>query len=128
MDRIEDADLYFMFIQFDDQDDSPALIQINDVLGTASANYSFQQEILDSVGICLTMAAGETDSTQRARYLLRADQYLMHDLGVLPLFRPRVHFHASKLLTGYRFNPSGCFVLNDLMKLRLPPPGTRCSQ
>lgn len=128
VDRFEDADLSFMFIQFDEQDDLPALIQINDFLGAAPAEYSFQQEILDSVSICLTMAAGETDSTQRARYLLRADQYLMHDLGVLPLFRPRVFFHASKLLTGYRFNPSGRFVLNDLMKLRLPSPGSRCSQ
>lgn len=128
VDSFEDADVCFTFIQVDEQDDLLTLSQINEFLRATPANYSSQQEMLDSLEICLTLAAVETDSTRYDQYLYRADQILMHDLGVLPLFRPRVFFHASKLLTNYRFNPGGRFLLNDLTKLKLPASGTRCSQ
>jgi len=128
VDRFEDADVCFALIEFDEQNDLLTLRRINDLLRSVPTEFIFQQEVLDSVGVCIATAAGETDSTQRTKFLLRADQYLMHDLGVLPLFRPRVYFHGSKLLTDFRFSAGGRFVLNDLTKLKLPSPGAGCSQ
>lgn len=124
----EDADIYLTFIPVDDRDPLVALRHIQSMLLPSQLENFPQHEVLFTISNNLTMAENEGDRDRRAHYCRLAEQSLMYDLGLFPLFRPRIFFHASESLKNYRFDSNGFLDLEALTKLKLPSPEQRCNQ
>ena len=125
---LEDADIYLAFIPIDNQNPVMALYYIRDKFLRTELSSLSLEEVLSIINSNLDLAQGVVDSDRRAYYCRLAEQSLIYDLGVFPLFRPRVFFHASESLKNYRFDANGFLDLEALTKLKLPQPTSGCNQ
>jgi hypothetical protein len=83
----------------------------------ANSETSEHVRLLDEY---LRLAATALSGNARSDYLRRAEQVLMTDLGVFPLFRPSVFLVHNRSLLGGRFTPAGRLRYEDLFIVRMP--------
>jgi len=116
----EDADIYLAFIPLDERNPIRPIHYIRDMFLRDKPSSAAQEEALSTIENNF-WAAREADSLNRRQYYCRlVEQALMYDLGVFPLFRPRIFFHASENLKNYCFDANGFLDLKALTKLKLP--------
>lgn len=116
-----DADLFLTIIPF--QSDSP-LEGAQDLHGSLIKTrpaFQAQQEALDLLAARLGSAWKSTSDDQRRHYIELIDRTLKNDLGVFPLFRPRVFFVSGRTLADVRFSEHGQVDLTALTRLTFPP-------
>lgn len=115
-----EADCRLIFVPADRSDRGGSLRYLYDVLAAdTSAGESFNQTVR-IIGKYLELAQSATDSTQIDRFLTMAEQSMAEDIGVFPLFRPRLYFFARDNLKGFSFGVNGELDIRHLVKIVLP--------
>ncbi len=120
--EIRDADLAVCYVPLDEGNPCGALGRVRDFLEPASVLSPSVQEVLTRIDNFLALAGPAGHQDQYDHYCRLAAKSLSEDLGVFPLFRPHLFFHASERLTDCRFRADGYLELRALTKLNQPSP------
>ncbi len=124
----EDADVYLAFVPIGEQNRIRSIHYIRDMFLKQKPSSTSMEEAQSIVENSLWSARAADSNERREYYCRMAEQSLMYDLGLFPLFRPTIFFHASEMLKNYHFDDN-CFLdLEALTKLKLPSPESRCNQ
>lgn len=115
-----ESDLWLDFIPLSSSDPTSSLKSIMEVAVSSGKPRRRLSESIQLVNQRLT-AAGEADSMEVAIYFCKlADRAMKEDLGIFPLFRPRLYLSTDKMLKDASFDSAGYFVHDRLILLTLP--------
>lgn len=117
-----DADILLVFCPVSREDPVLGMHILHSTLSLMGPRSRSQREALQHVANLLEFARSAPSEALCLHYCDQADRILKEDLGVFPLFQPRIHMMASPYLRNIRFHANGCLDLLSLEKLR-PPIG-----
>lgn len=118
-----DADIRFLAIPIRPDSIQTASMHFLIKLLRESDTSAVYDEHLNLAEEYLGFADRSGDSTGRKRYLEMADNILQTDLGVFPLFRPRIYISLRNDLTGTPTIEQNRIDFTNITRLVFPKPG-----
>lgn len=116
----DSADVRLMLIPYPVEEAIVAIEYLVDLLQHESVLDKRQKEALEFITGHLESIAESEDNTTKWRHHRMIDRILIDDLGIFPLFRPRLFFTHGDNLLGV--NSENCYDFSNLRKLILPEP------
>ena len=123
-----DADFFIVFVPLETDSVLTGLKFIHRLLSRTEITDRSFNENLTIIGDYLEAAAKATDTAVCFHYCRLADRSLKNDLGVFPLFRPRLFLTSAKRITDCGFDPVGRPLTSGLHKLLRPNNRTEVTQ
>lgn len=120
VENLNKADLWLGFIPISASDPVSSLRKMIGIATGSRTPIKQMSEGIDLVTQRIVSAAG-SDNHEAAYYFCKlADRAMKEDLGIFPLFRPRLFLSTDRMLKNARFDSTGGFLYEGLKLLTLP--------
>jgi len=116
------ADVRFVYVSADSSLPSAGLHQLYVQVARDAVPGTLARENVSLIQKYFQSAAGAVDRNRYDFYLALAEQRLMEDLGVFPLFRPTVFYTGRATVRGLRFDNNGLLDMRAATRVLLPAP------
>ena len=114
------ADIRFELVPISDENPSAGIYFLHQQLVGDSVSGLPTNEAIRIISSYFRTVSATRNQEQYYYFLHRAEEAMIEDIGVFPLFRPTLFFVAHKHLQGVNFDKSGHLDCSYLARLLLP--------
>jgi len=112
VDNDPNADCFLALVPYDKNDPKTSFEYIYRLMLTDKISVKSQVETMEIISNYLEAL----DYYDKAHYSYLTDRSLKYDLGVFPLFRPRIYMAVERHISGYKINDNGWLDISELFK------------